>query len=76
MRRRASFADGSWYSAGPENIPITRKINGSRVPGSLMVVQERVPGLRILLNVVVHTERLQDSVEFPGGPRLARSFAP
>ena len=35
MGRRASLADGSWYSAAPEKMPITAKISGVLSPAVL-----------------------------------------
>src|SRR6266545_3688194 len=40
------------------------------IPSSLVVIEELVPSVRVLLDVMVHTDRLQDAGEPLGGPPI------
>src|SRR6266511_2582162 len=55
---------------GPGERPHHHEDERRAVTGALVVVEERVPSLRVLLDVVVHPERLQDPVELLGGPPI------
>jgi len=70
VRRRLVVA------GGPRELPHHHEEERRAIANTLVIVEVRVPGVRVLLDVIVQAERRQGPVELLGGPPIGPSLAP
>jgi hypothetical protein len=78
--RRAGVAGGRSPTAGgsrrAQRTSHHHEEERRAIANTLVIVEVRVPGVRVLLDVIVQAERRQGPVELLGGPPIGPSLAP